>query len=305
MVRILVPLGFNTNGRHGKLDALLLGDNAKYKHYRLRVIGHSLGAGCAAVLSLFLRPKYPKVRCLAFSPPGCVFSANLAAECGEWTTSFILDADIVGRLSIQSFEALRHEVLEMICRIKIPKYQVLGYRKHKGLKNREALADANSRTLYDKDSVPETRFQQQVKEFFEYQGTVVQEKRSPNDLYVAELFCPGNIINLFRTEEKSRFLKGLSTQEHEDRVSFGRTGAGQSSERILESTSSSSFSSNTKGSNSLYTARWADKADLRKIILSKHSLTDHDPIRVKRELRRMAQQVGLTPPYANVLAESV
>lgn len=33
------------------------------------VVGHSLGAGAAALLALMLRSSYPQVRCYAFSPP--------------------------------------------------------------------------------------------------------------------------------------------------------------------------------------------------------------------------------------------
>ena len=43
---------------------------AENRSYKLRIIGHSLGAGVAAILSVLLRPKYPDLRCLAFSPPG-------------------------------------------------------------------------------------------------------------------------------------------------------------------------------------------------------------------------------------------
>lgn len=33
------------------------------------VVGHSLGAGAAALLAIMLRSAYPHVRCYAFSPP--------------------------------------------------------------------------------------------------------------------------------------------------------------------------------------------------------------------------------------------
>lgn len=40
------------------------------KHYGLIVVGHSLGAGTAAILSFLLRPQYPTLKCFAYSPPG-------------------------------------------------------------------------------------------------------------------------------------------------------------------------------------------------------------------------------------------
>ncbi len=38
--------------------------------YRLVLVGHSLGAGTAAILAVLLREEYPSLQCYAFSPPG-------------------------------------------------------------------------------------------------------------------------------------------------------------------------------------------------------------------------------------------
>ena len=38
--------------------------------FRLVLVGHSLGAGTAAILALLLRHEYPNVHCYAYSPPG-------------------------------------------------------------------------------------------------------------------------------------------------------------------------------------------------------------------------------------------
>ena len=297
--------------RHGKLDRLLLGEQAEFKNYRLRITGHSLGAGCAAILSFLLRPKYPNLRCLAFSPPGCVASSNLAEELSEWTTSYILDADIVPRLSIQSFETLRREVLEMVCKIKIPKYQVLGFRRKQGQKNREALADANSRTLYDDDDIPVTRFHRQLQEFFDFESVVKKKRAHPNnELYITELFTPGKIVHLFRTEEKAKFIQDMSPSGSRfSAAGFFNSGSIRTSERSQipevenSGVSGSSVGTSGKNGNIMYTARWAEREDLLEIILSKHSLTDHNPIGLKNQLRRIADQAGLEPPYANVLSD--
>lgn len=39
-------------------------------HYGLVIVGHSLGAGTAAILSFLLRPQYPTLHCYSYSPPG-------------------------------------------------------------------------------------------------------------------------------------------------------------------------------------------------------------------------------------------
>jgi len=46
------------------------------QNYRLVLTGHSLGAGVASLLAIVLKPKYPKLQCYAYSPPGCVIRYN-------------------------------------------------------------------------------------------------------------------------------------------------------------------------------------------------------------------------------------
>ncbi|CAM9614001.1 unnamed protein product, partial [Sphacelaria rigidula] len=48
--------------------------------YTVRVVGHSLGAGCAALLTLLLKPAYPCVRGIAVSPPGGLVSEGACRE---------------------------------------------------------------------------------------------------------------------------------------------------------------------------------------------------------------------------------
>jgi sn1-specific diacylglycerol lipase len=255
--------------RHAKLDSLLLGE---YKHYKLRVLGHSLGAGCASILSVLLRPKFP-VRCLAFSPPGCVFSKNLAQECSEWLTSYILNSDIVARLSVESFEALRNDMLETICRIKIPKYNVLGYGYH-SIKNKSGLATANEETLYEKEEIKESPFKKQVEQFYELKAEV-REKRGTASI---EMCPPGMLIQLFRTADQTSYFSSFP----------GRINKSSKLE-----------------SNSGYTARFVDMADIRKVIISATFLSDHDPIHVKKELQNLAFDFGLSPPYLDGLSGDV
>jgi len=33
-------------------------------------VGHSLGAGVAAILAILLKNDYPNLKCISFSPPG-------------------------------------------------------------------------------------------------------------------------------------------------------------------------------------------------------------------------------------------
>jgi len=41
--------------------------------------------------------RYPNVKCYAFCPPGCTVSMNLATECDDFVTSFVVGNDIIPR----------------------------------------------------------------------------------------------------------------------------------------------------------------------------------------------------------------
>lgn len=98
------------------------------------VVGHSLGAGVAALLTLLLRAEWPAVRCWAFAPPGArarapnfvrlpcwrevvsntwarantgaLMSESLAAHCASFCTSVVLGKDIVARLTLPALRRL-------------------------------------------------------------------------------------------------------------------------------------------------------------------------------------------------------
>uniref|UniRef100_A0A8C0Q5B0 Diacylglycerol lipase-alpha n=1 Tax=Canis lupus familiaris TaxID=9615 RepID=A0A8C0Q5B0_CANLF len=67
------------------------------KHYGLIVVGHSLGAGTAAILSFLLRPQYPTLKCFAYSPPGGLLSEDAMEYSKEFVTAVVLGKDLVPR----------------------------------------------------------------------------------------------------------------------------------------------------------------------------------------------------------------
>lgn len=88
-----------------RLRALLVANPG----YELRLCGHSLGGGSAALLALRLADAVPGVRAFAYGPPPCCDS-DTAAALADRVVCFILHFDLVSRASLASVEALRLEL---------------------------------------------------------------------------------------------------------------------------------------------------------------------------------------------------
>ena len=95
-----------------KLEAIQPPLNEAFKEfpeYKVVVVGHSLGAGTASLLTILLKDEYPlkDIQCYAYAPP-CVLSAELALSCSNIITSYALGDDCVPRLSFGSIELLKN-----------------------------------------------------------------------------------------------------------------------------------------------------------------------------------------------------
>ena len=93
------------------LSECLLGPNARFPGYSLVLCGHSLGAGCAFLLSLRLRRFFPHLCCWSFSPPGGLATAELSAGSAEWCTSVVCGKEMIPRLTLATFERARDEMV--------------------------------------------------------------------------------------------------------------------------------------------------------------------------------------------------
>eukprot|EP00581_Thalassiosira_minuscula_P001136 CAMPEP_0183734882 /NCGR_PEP_ID=MMETSP0737-20130205/45033_1 /TAXON_ID=385413 /ORGANISM="Thalassiosira miniscula, Strain CCMP1093" /LENGTH=804 /DNA_ID=CAMNT_0025968495 /DNA_START=326 /DNA_END=2740 /DNA_ORIENTATION=+ len=177
--------------RHNILDRLLNKETGKYREgYILRVTGHSLGAGTAAPLAIMLRSQYPNLRCLCFAPPGGLFSKGLATRSQSFVTTYVLNTDLVPRISTRTVERLRDEVLQMIPRIKVSKRQLV--RIHKSGKKFCELQIGLEDLLYDIDDIPDSSFKAQLDQFKRV------KKESPKSNKIP-LYPPGKFIHLVKT----------------------------------------------------------------------------------------------------------
>ncbi|KAK3244566.1 hypothetical protein CYMTET_45824 [Cymbomonas tetramitiformis] len=90
--------------------------------YSLRIIGHSLGAGTAALTAYLLRnlpPSDPlhellppsKVSAVTFATPACM-SSEVALSVSSYVTTVVLQDDIVPRTSLHNLEKLQIEIVQ-------------------------------------------------------------------------------------------------------------------------------------------------------------------------------------------------
>lgn len=91
--------------------------------FKLVVTGHSLGAGLAACTALLLHKDYKdKLSCFPMSPPGGLFTPDLAEAVSPFTTSVILGIDLVPRLSVKTLHLLRDQVIRYFPQCKVNKW---------------------------------------------------------------------------------------------------------------------------------------------------------------------------------------
>jgi sn1-specific diacylglycerol lipase len=268
--------------RHSILERLLLGETAQYPNYTLRLVGHSLGASTCTLLGYMLKRTHPTLRVHNYSPPGCTMTWELATQCQEWTTTFCLDSDLVPRLSVDSLEVLRDEILDLIGRIKVPKYKVAQAfvtgntsilsatlpfycccpSGDHGEQDLEELRQWVDEILYPPDvTPPPTRYQRQLHEFQRIQQ---ERKTSRGNSRQIKLYPPGKMIHLVKTAEASGCCSGLAK-------------------------CATCCMSNVGFS---YTPVWIGNDDLDEIVVSPTMGTDHFVDRICNELEGVARDFG-------------
>ncbi|KAL3945379.1 MAG: hypothetical protein SGBAC_000512 [Bacillariaceae sp.] len=197
--------------RHRLLDSLA----EDFPNYGLRLVGHSMGAAQSTLLGYILKSQYNDLKVYNFSPPGCTMTWELATQCSEWTTTFVLDSDLVPRLSVLAMEDLRDEVLQLVGNLKVPKHQVFETifatctagpcfgrsSEPDDVDLEQSLIDVN-RKINEMlgEPVADTLYHRQLQEFLRIQAEL---KRSRGDSRTLRLYPPGRMIHLLKTGEDS------------------------------------------------------------------------------------------------------
>eukprot|EP01041_Mallomonas_annulata_P007760 gene7760-15877_t len=157
----------------------------------LIVVGHSLGAGTAAILAMMLKPAYPRLRCYAFGCPGSIMDAKTSEDCKPFVTTLCLGNDLVCRLSVRSLAAMREQVLDAISRAKVNKMVVMQALFKEYVNQVDDL-------LYEPGTEPDSPFARSTTAY-----SLNMRDRAP-ELCPTPLHVAGRIIYLAKTDDEHR-----------------------------------------------------------------------------------------------------
>ncbi|XP_011164880.1 diacylglycerol lipase-alpha isoform X4 [Solenopsis invicta] len=93
--------------------------------FGLTLVGHSLGAGTAAILAILLKQDYPDLICFSFGPPGGLLSMPAQQYTQEFITSVVVGKDVVPRIGLRQMESLRADLINAIKRSVDPKWKTI------------------------------------------------------------------------------------------------------------------------------------------------------------------------------------
>ena len=94
-------------------------------NYKLVIVGHSLGSGCACILSILLHEQYPDLKCYCYSPTGALLNEAAAEFTEQFVTSVTLGKDLVARMNIPNTHKLKEELVRVLESCRKPKCQIL------------------------------------------------------------------------------------------------------------------------------------------------------------------------------------
>lgn len=198
--------------RSEKVLKTLYSDESPFKDYDLVVCGHSMGAGCAILLAVMLRPSYPSIKCFAYEPPGALLDEGLCTKCEDFVVSTVRQDDFICRTSHQSFDAIRDNFFDILARIKVPKIQAFyDIRTPCGS---AFIKQRNSAVLRPQTDIPtDTVFYQRLQKF--------REERSEADYM--KLWIPGKIVHLLDPGDGRPHIPYYASKHQFDHIVISKT----------------------------------------------------------------------------------
>ncbi|CAF0989765.1 unnamed protein product [Rotaria sp. Silwood1] len=178
----------------------------KYPNYTLIICGYSLGAGIGSILSILLKSEYPHLKCYGIAMPGSVLSENLAHATRHFIYSYVVDVDMIARVSIRSLEHLRDRIVDALNKCNRSKLRLLTMTLARTLIKRQQTFRSMSyqtETLID-DTVSNSATTANINE------SISQIVLTHHSGERAHLVMPGTIIHLYSTHRVGLFSRGVS-----------------------------------------------------------------------------------------------
>ena len=238
---------------------------SKVFNFKLVCVGHSLGSGCACILSMLLQDKYPSLRCFCYSPTGALLNETAAKHTESFVTSITLGMDLVARLNVSNAHILKEDLVRVLESCKKPKCQVL----FEGIL--ETVCNCFGRPVVFEGSDPSTRDQ------IECETSPLNPEDSLEPL-------------VYRDMPSHRTLPtAASNQEQDERLIPERSGDGDENGqgqnslvplfppgRLIHINDCSEHRVCICGTRQLE-ARWVSRAKFDRVIVSPDMLRDHLP----------------------------
>ncbi|KAL3227234.1 hypothetical protein MRX96_024201 [Rhipicephalus microplus] len=231
--------------------------------YDLVLVGHSLGAGAAAILAILLKQDFPNLLCYAYAPPGgtpqvlaCLShpsSSHPLSACPPWSTartfitSVVLGKDVVPRIGLHQMEALRTDLINAIKRSADPKWKIILGGVLCCCPDEVDFDGVEGPTLADRDVTSHPS-----------DATIALTAHQP-------LYPPGRIIHIVRNHPKD--------QKYEPRW-----------RRVMHK------------NEPVYQALWADNKDFDQVLISPVMIQDHMPDKLLDALEKLLVNKGPAKP---------
>ncbi|XP_059479899.1 diacylglycerol lipase-alpha isoform X2 [Neocloeon triangulifer] len=243
-------------------------DPSKGTHeFDLVLVGHSLGAGTAAILAILLRQEHPGLRCYAYSPPGGLLSMPAVQYSQEFTISIVVGKDVVPRIGLHQMESLRADLINAIKRSKDPKWKTIAggmvccCGPHQMEGNEDKVSNSGAEPGSEAVVVSEAE-----------RDAARDDITHPTDSSIAltvhqPLYPPGKILHVVRHHP----TKG---------------------EQVL------------RKNEPVYQALWVDNTDFDEVLISPVMIQDHMPDKVLEALEKVVTHIGPAKPRRHSMTPS-